>query len=427
MTSEERTRELLLLARDAATAIAAFVARPGADAIVASSPGDTTPAEDEEIVRLAAAALAHEAGGEGRYRVELAGGEGERLGCVAVPVRRGGERLAVLGVVDYLLLESNGDLEGMLVQVAVALAEALAGTSEAVGGPGQVEEAAAAAAAAEALGARPGEGEAATQPAAVEPDRGAWTLLGAMIEQLPEGILVARADGMILYANQTLATLAHRRPQELTSSDVWSVLRDEPGGGKEGPDGDGETVRPAPGVAGLLGATSLGRRLALQLPGGRSIPVDVRGRRIEAGIVGEVYAALVRDARQPLLGPVEVAGAALLEEILDSIDDAIVVCDADDRVVLANRAASRLLLAEGGELAGRPFPFGTELHTPEGAPVRFEMHPVVRALHGTTVVAEHVVLEPTAEHRRHLLLSARPFGVAGSPGRSPRSSTRRRG
>ncbi len=416
MTSEERTRELLLLARDAATAIAAFVARPGADAIVASSPGDTTPAEDEEIVRLATAALAHEAGGEGRYRVELAGGEGERLGCVAVPVRRGGERLAVLGVVDYLLLESNGDLEGMLVQVAVALAEALAGIPGAVGGPDQPDEAAAAAAAAEASGAGAGEGEAAAQPAAAEPDRGAWTLLGAMIEQLPEGILVARADGMILYANQTLATLAHRRPQELTSSDVWSVLRDEPGGGKEGPDGDGETVRPAPGVAGLLGATSLGRRLALQLPGGRSIPVDVRGRRIEAGIVGEVYAALVRDARQPLLGPVEVAGAALLEEILDSIDDAIVVCDADDRVVLANRAASRLLLAEGGELAGRPFPFGTELHTPEGAPVRFEMHPVVRALHGTTVVAEHVVLEPTAEHRRHLLLSARPFGVAGSPG-----------
>lgn len=388
MTSKERTRELLRLARDAATAVAAFLALPGGDVVVMTTPGDTSPAEDEHILRLAEVARERQAGraGRGSFTVELPDGAGERLACVAVPLPEGGTGAGVLGVVDYLLLDTDGELEGILVQVATELA-------------GDLEEAPA---------------EAGSPPAGGEVDRGAWTLLGSMIEQLPEGILVARSDGQILYANRTLATLAHRRPEELVNSELGGILREERPDDEDGPGPGSEP--PSGRVAALLGAGALGRRLALQLPGGRAIPVDVRGRRIEAGVVGEVYAALVRDARQPLLGPIEAAGAALLEEILDSIDDAIVVCDADERVVLANRGASRLLLPEAGELAGRLFPFATELQTPEGAAVRFEDHPVVRALHGTTVVAEHVVLEGPAEHRRHLLLSARPFGVSGSSG-----------
>lgn len=389
MTSEERTRELLRLARDAVTAVAAFLALPGGDVVVVSSPGDTSPEEDEQILRLAGSARERRAGRAGgeSFTVELPDGPGERLACVAVPVHQGASPEGVLGVVDYLLLDTDGDLEAILVQVAAELAGAAS------------EEAP----------------EPAPRAPGGEADRGAWTLLGTMIEQLPEGILVARSDGQILYANRTLATLAHRRVEELVTSGLAGILQEEPSEG-DGGGGEAATGTAAGGVAGLLGGGALGRRLVLQLPGGRAIPVDVRGRRIEAGVVGDVYAALVRDARQPLLGPVEAAGAGLLEEILDSIDDAILVCDAEERVVLANRGANRLLLPEAGELAGASFPFSTELQTPEGAAVRFEDHPVVRALHGTTVVAEHVVLEAPAEHRRHLLLSARPFGVSGSSG-----------
>ena len=405
MTSQERTRELLRLACDACTGIAAFAALTGGEVIVEAADGDTTPQVDEQILALAGVARARLSTTGGKsWSGQLPGAsEAERLGCIAVPLARGERILGVVGVVDFLLLGVDGEIEAMLLQVAAQLGEAVASPSV------ETETALA-------------------TPRVEEPEPRAFTLLGAMIEQLPEGVVVAREDGTLLYVNRTFATLAHRSPEDLLAGGLNAVLREEPGEDEavvaqteptqaEPTQGEPTQAEPTQGGAGrLLAAGALGRRLALQLPGGRSIPVDVRGRRIEVGVVGECYAALVRDARQPLVGPVEAAGAALLEEILDSVDDVICVCDADERVVLANRAATRLLGTDVDDLTGRPFPFSAELRTPEGTPLRFEDHPVTRALHGTTVVAEHVVLEGPGDHRRHLLLSARPFGVAGAPG-----------
>lgn len=390
MTTQDRTRELLRLARDACTGIAAFAALSTGDVIVVASPGETTPSLDARIVRLAEGVLANgwSHAGEKTWDAELPAEIGtDRIACVAVSVTRGDTLLAVLGVVDFLLPEIDQDLERILGRISADLATAL---GEAVEEPEPSEPVAT---------------RVVTEPEEAAPS--SPTLLGAMVDHLPEGIVVARDDGTILYANQTFASLAHRGLAEILGGDLTGMLG-------EGPTRPGEGAPPH-SVGRLLG-DALGRRLALQLPGGRVVPVDVRGRRLEAGVVGECYAALVRDARQPIVGPVEVAGAAILEEVLDCIDDAVVVCDADERVVLANRAASRLLLLADGELAGRPFPFATELRSPEGAVVRYEDHPVLRALHGTAVVAEHLVLDDSADRRRHLLVSARPFGVAGSTG-----------
>jgi diguanylate cyclase (GGDEF)-like protein/PAS domain S-box-containing protein len=111
------------------------------------------------------------------------------------------------------------------------------------------------------------------------------------------------------------------------------------------------------------------------------------------------------------------AESTVLEEILESIEDGVVVCDHDEQVVVANRQA-RLMqgVSPDAETADRPFPFSIGFRSSAGAVLRDEDHPLRRALQGVTVRDEHHVVDDLEGKPRHLLVSARPFEVGGSTG-----------
>jgi diguanylate cyclase (GGDEF)-like protein/PAS domain S-box-containing protein len=113
----------------------------------------------------------------------------------------------------------------------------------------------------------------------------------------------------------------------------------------------------------------------------------------------------------------DVASPGVLEEILESIEDGVVVCDHEEVVVVSNRQA-RLMQGAGTEAAivGRPFPFSIGFRTAAGTLLHHEDHPLARALRGITVREEHHMVEDSEGKPRHLLVSARPLEVGGSTG-----------
>ncbi len=122
-------------------------------------------------------------------------------------------------------------------------------------------------------------------------------------------------------------------------------------------------------------------------------------------------------AGEPVDVAPEVASPRVLEQILESIEDGVVVCDQEEVVVVTNRQA-RLIQGAGTEAAivGRPFPFSIGFRTSAGTLLRHEDHPLVRALHGITVREEHHIVDDAEGKPRHLLVSARPLEVGGSTG-----------
>jgi len=145
-----------------------------------------------------------------------------------------------------------------------------------------------------------------------------------------------------------------------------------------------------------------------------------------AGQLAALHAAAVEpvadaapegDAERPATVAPDAGSPGVLEEILESIEDGVVVCDHEELVVVANRQA-RLLQGAGSEAAivGRPFPFSIGFRTSAGAQLSHEDHPLVRALHGVIVGEEHHIVDDSEGKPRHLLVSARPLEVGGSTG-----------
>lgn len=123
---------------------------------------------------------------------------------------------------------------------------------------------------------------------------------------------------------------------------------------------------------------------------------------------------------EPLLGgagTAEAARSVLLGEIVESLDDGVMFCDSTGAVVVANRAARVLQgIPAEEEIVGRDYWTISSLGASDGVPLEQIDHPVLRALNGTTVRSEHLVLERPDETKRHLLAFARPLPYAGATG-----------
>ena len=235
--------------------------------------------------------------------------------------------------------------------------------------------------------------------------------LGEVADNLPDGLVVAREDGTVIFANGTLAAMTGLAPDEILGSDIGALLA---------PDEDRISVAETEldFTEFLLGTGPPGRRLQLTSTTGEELDVDVTGSRVDSSSVGECFVALLRDARRPVAG----AGGGLstdpnLASLLDALDEGIVVCDAGGAVVVANRASRELQgLPVDDDMAGHPFPASTALCTSDGSPLTLAHHPLSRALHGTVVRSEQLLLGSDEGTQRHIVASARPFELQGSTG-----------
>ncbi|HUZ10536.1 MAG TPA: diguanylate cyclase [Acidimicrobiales bacterium] len=480
MTSgDEQLVETLRLARDLCIGIGAFYVSPAGRVAFALSPVVTIPDVGNRIEVLAQSCLSHpEARGRELFWNAEMTDEGQSpddsLACVAVPLRVNREWLGLVGVVDTWLPELDDEQRTGLLRLSQGLARRLAAEPDAAEPTQRVGARSSTAAVARPAGPagpayrEPGpsgypalRGDAVPEPPSPDdaaPGPGGWNaiargpaprtgvsrgnaddvgagevswdrfddaggtggeeragegsgFLGEVADNLPDGLVVAREDGTIIFANGTLAAMSGLAPDEILGSDIGALLA---------PDED--RLSPAETELDftefLLGTRPPGRRLQLMSTTGEELDVDVSGSRVDSSSVGECFVALLRDARRPVAG----AGGGLstdpsLGSLLDALDEGIVVCDAGGLVVVANRASRELQgLPADDDMAGHPFPASTALCTSDGSPLTLAHHPLSRALHGTVVRSEQLLLGSDEGTRRHIVASARPFDLQGSTG-----------
>jgi len=427
---DEGIGEVLRLARDLCMGTASFaVSSAGAlryDLLDSDPIGDFGP----RVEALARSCLDRPgaSGSDAFWNAEILGesdSADDSLACVAVPVHADHEWLGLLGVVDTWLPELDEEQRQGLLRLSQVLGQRLAASGTGLGpapavAPDQAPPTTDAPPADPQAPPRPeswaGESEAGESgasesraPQAPGPGSGgpdgapATDFLGEVADHLPDGLVVARADGTILFANAALESLSGRSPAEVLGADVTTLFVD---------DGTPRTL------AQLVGTASPGRRLQLDSPGGPAVAIDASGARFTSSLAGDCYVALLHQAPDGrLLAPDAGLGGAAIDDLLNALDEGIVLCDAEGTVLVANAAAKVLQgLPVDEDLRSRPFPFSPSLCSSDGSPLTRAHHPLVRALHGTVVRSEQLQLVGEESERRHIVASAKPFSVGTEHG-----------
>jgi len=420
---EDQTIEAVRLARDLCMGLGAFVVSTRGDVrLELAGPG---PSGVGERVALLARSCLERPGAQSNepfWNAEILGDNesaDESLACVAVPIRAGGEWYGLLGVVDTWLPELDEEQRLGLLRLTQGLGEQLTAGELTLGGPGfyakndtvEIEKSpteppgipvvdqsvlADESAAADKTGPIAANGEDGQKPDLPS----GIGLLDEIVDNLPEGLVVTRDDGTIVFANAAVGDLSGLLPEEILGQDVTELLHSA---GATGPDSP----------ASLLDAPFPGRNLDMVHVDGDSLAVQVSGARFFSQLVGDCHVALLREAVATGAG---LGAGTTLRVLLDALDEGIIVCDAQGTVLIANREARALQgLPTDVELIGEPFPYSPALCSSDGSPLPEAHHPMTRALHGTVVRSEQLQL--AGEDRRHLVASAKPFELEnGSTG-----------
>jgi diguanylate cyclase (GGDEF)-like protein/PAS domain S-box-containing protein len=423
--TEDQTIEAVRLARDLCMGMGAFVVSTRGDVrFELASPG---PRGIGERVALLARSCLERPGAQGNepfWNAEILGEDesaDDSLACVAVPIRAGTEWSGLLGVVDTWLPELDEEQRLGLLRLSQALGEQLVQGRAALSGPAfygvedtvEVEKAPTDSSGIPVVDRSADEFEQGVEEIAVVPAPGvdgiegpasvdtepapapaqvavpATTgLLDEAIESLPEGLLVTRDDGTVVFANAAFGDLSGLLPEEILGQDVAALLR--------------TANRDEVGTAASLLDTD-GRDLDLTHIDGESVPVRVSGTRFSSRLIGECHVAVLHEA-----APEAVHRSTTLNVLLDALDEGIVVCDSNAIVLIANREARSLQgLPTDEDLVGQPFPYSPALCSSDGSPLPEAHHPMTRALNGTVVRSEQLQLG--GDDRRHLVASAKPF------------------
>ncbi len=422
---QDQTIEAVRLARDLCMGMGAFVVSTKGD--VRFELAAPSPTGVGERVALLARSCLERPGAQGNepfWNAEILGEDesaDDSLACVAVPIRAGTEWSGLLGVVDTWLPELDEEQRLGLLQLTQALGSQLALGAISLGGPGfysvqdtvetepyptqppvipVVDETADEMADAELTPTDEPVTDEQTPTDGAEVEVGSGIgLLDEVIEHLPEGLVVTRDDGTIVFANAAFSDLSGLLPEETLGQDITELLHRS---------GTTETET----TSSLLDVPYPGRHFDLAHVDGQPLPVQVSGARFSSRFVGDCHVAVLREA----LGGATIGSGTTLQVLLDALDEGIVVCAADGTVLIANRGAKALQgLPLDEELVGLSFPYSPALCSSDGSPLSESHHPMSRALHGTVVRSEQLQLG--GEDRRHLVASAKPFELEdGSTG-----------
>ena len=416
--ADDQSIEAVRLARDLCMGLGAFVVSTRGDVrFELAAPGPTGVGER---VTLLARSCLERPGAQGNdpfWNAEILGeneSPDDSLACVAVPIRAGGEWRGLLGVVDTWLPELDEEQRLGLLRLTRRLGEQIARGEVTLSGLGfyarddtvEIEE---------SPTEPPGipvvdqsvPSERIAQEEGTDTDDQAQAdlpsglgLLDEIVDNLPEGLVVTRDDGTIVFANAAVGDLSGLLPEEILGQDVTELLHSV---------GATDTDTPAS----LLDAPFPGRNLDMTHVDGEALAVSVSGARFSSRLVGDCHVALLREALAVGGG---LGTGTTLRVLLDALDEGIVVCDAQGTVLVANREARALQgLAVDEDLIGQPFPYSPALCSSDGSPLTDAHHPLTRALHGTVVRSEQLQL--AGDDRRHLVASAKPFELEdGSTG-----------
>jgi diguanylate cyclase (GGDEF)-like protein len=298
------------------------------------------------------------------------------LACVVVPVWHAEHQAGLLGVVDTWLPEPDVDQQAALGELADELGRLLAHRDTAPPAPA------------------PGPpGVPLVAESGAPSSKGAppelATLVGRLVDELPDGLVVSSADGAVVLVNRAFLEMTGLVADELVGRDLGSVLT-------EG--------RPPEGLGNGNGPAAPARcRLATR----RSVePIEVEARRerFATPASGTWTVTVVR--------PVHAAARAVdiaVADLVEGMEDGVMLLGPDGTVVLANQAANSLHgLPPGRSLVGAPLPEVTALRTEEGHVVAVDHHPGLQVLHDGLPRTARLTLGDGEEGRRFVTVSARP-------------------
>lgn len=167
----------------------------------------------------------------------------------------------------------------------------------------------------------------------------------------------------------------------------------------------------------------------------RGAAASIRGTRIRADLYVDLICVpfageqpqdllLLVDVTQQIQSHEEVQEMALsaaqraseLRSVMDHLVEAVLVCDADGQVNLANESFLRMMGdREPSQLSWPIEAFIPMVQHPDGRPIPREQMPLVRALGGTVVRHQEVIWRRTpTDIPRHLMISAAPIRGEGT-------------
>jgi len=412
--------ETLRLARDLCLGVGAFFVTPSGT--VFSNMSDVMRPEDAEtrVAELARSCLVHPAAhGTNLFwsAEEADSGEGtlpdSSLACVVAPVWAASTWVGLLGVVDVWLPELDQEQRTGFVALARRLAERSPAMTPSQASPAERSEQAG--------------------PKYSEP------FVGEVLDNLPDGLIVTRADGTIVLVNQTFAGMTGLAVDSVLGEDISAVL--SPGYAKatSAPGGQaptvtqpaGELLSAAPSAAtprrgrpegtadmeppweAIIGRSEPGTTVRVANATRVSQLVDAVGRHIASRYAGDCYVTLIRPTP-------ESSGETTLQQVgiqalLDHIEEGIVCVDASGSIVVANRAA-RLLHGLGDDelQVGSPFPAETGLVMTDGQPLEAG-HPLIRSMRDGLAYFTQLALRD-GDDFIYVAISARPLLVNGGQG-----------
>ncbi|MDA8074591.1 MAG: diguanylate cyclase [Actinomycetota bacterium] len=417
----------LRLARDLCLGVAAFCVTPGGT--VLSEISDVMPPDDAEqrVAALARSCLAHPgAHGRGLFWSAEADETGpshpdSSLACVVAPIWSAEQWRGLLGVVDVWLPELDHEQRDGLLGLAAQLAAQLAAepAPEPAAEPA-AEPPAEPAAEPPAEPPPPWSGgmerdRAVVAPGSPAPGAGAERFVDEVLDNLPDGLLVTRADGRIVLVNRTFSTLTGLDMDAVLGEDVTAVVEPATANGVgswedlgTSHEGLGPVVGPV--LEPLLGRADPSATLVIDGAGGpRTFRAD--GRRLESRFAGDCFVTLVQAVGEQA----ELHGSRI-QQLLDHIEDGIVCTDAHGTVLIANRAARALQGLAHDQLAvGQPFPAVTALRTAQDQPVVVDDHPLQRSMREGVPIDEDLLLHE-GDRLVHVAVSARPLRIEDGAG-----------
>lgn len=317
------------------------------------------------------------------------------LACVVIPVWHGPAWVGLLGVVDVWLPELDQEQRSGLQ----ALADDLAAHLRASSGDEQSADA----------GPMPRR-----QVSRAHAQGPADPFLGEVLDNLPDGLIVTRADGTMVLVNQTFAAMTGLSIDTVLGEDVSGLLRPSGADGGQGVELAGEP----PPLAELLGSPEPGRATLITPEGAQRHELVASGRRVESRFAGDCFVTLVREpsSSEPATGS-QFLPTVGVQALLDHVEDGIVCCDASGVVVLANRAARGLQGLGDTELReGQPFPSITKLQSLEGHALGSDMHPLIRSMHDGVPVTADLLLPRSDAVSVYVSVSSHPVRVDGGNG-----------
>ncbi|MDN4053056.1 diguanylate cyclase [Massilia sp. YIM B02763] len=107
----------------------------------------------------------------------------------------------------------------------------------------------------------------------------------------------------------------------------------------------------------------------------------------------------------------------LLDAVLESVEVAVVACDAQGRLTLFNRAAREFHDLDASGVSAAEWPAHYHLYGEDGVtPLKESEIPLLRALHGERILDTAMTIGIPGRPARHLLASGRPIqGAGGEP------------